>query len=364
MFFDDLDLVLKKKATLRAPPPIPDTGWKPPTYYPNLSDASVISIDVETKETNFALGPGWARGPRGHICGFSVAAVDRSRNNRGKWYYPLRHEVEPEYNLDPKQSLGWLRETLHTPHIPKVGANLVYDIGWLTEEQIFVEGPLYDCQYAESLLDEDARVALDDLGHKYCGEGKADSLLYDWIRQAYAPKERELRGEIYRSPPRLVGPYGEQDADLPIRVLEKQWPLLASEGLLPLFEMECSLIRLYVRMRMSGVRVDLNYTEQLYVKFGQKFNEVVEQLYQISGLRVNVNSGRELGPLFDQLGIPYPKTEAGNPSFQKEFMVNLHNPVVDMVVLARNLYKLKETFLKSYLLEGNVGSRIFTNFHP
>lgn len=361
MFFDGLELALKRKATLRAPPPIPDTGWKPPSYFPNLSTASIIAIDVETKETDWDHGPGWSRGPKGHIVGFSVAAV--SGSDRGKWYFPVRHEVEREYNLDPDKCFSWLRSTLRSP-IPKAGANLLYDVGWLTEENIYVEGELLDCQFAESLLDEEAHTNLDTLGLKYTGEGKQNEFLYDWIRQAYKPKESQIRGEIYRCPPRLVGPYGEQDADLPIRILEKQWPLLASEDLLPLFRMECSLIRLLVRMRMAGVTVDLDYASQLYGKFNKRYNETLEEIHRLTGYRANVNSAQELKPLFDSLGIKYPQTPGGAPSFQKEFMVNLHHPVVDLIVSARNLFKLNSTFIKGYLLEGNYKGKVHCNFHP
>lgn len=365
MFFDDIDLTPRKKATLKALPPVPDTGWKPPQYFPNLNDAAVISVDVETKETDWYHGPGWSRGPKGHIVGFSVAAVSRNNAERGSWYFPIRHEVETEYNLDAKNCLGWLKHTVEsTPNIPKVGTNWLYDCGWLTEENIRIEGDLLDVQFAEALLDEDAKTSLDELGFKYCGEGKANSFLYDWIRKAYNPKEREIRGEIYRSPPRLVGPYGEQDADLPIRVLERQWPLLNSQGLIPLFKLECSLIRLLVRMRMTGVRIDLDRAGQLYEQFNTRFNQVVAEIQRQTGFTVNVNSARELGPMFDSLQIPYPKTPTGMPSFQKEYMVNLHHPIIDMVVQARNLFKLNSTFIKGYLLEGNHQGRVHCNFHP
>lgn len=364
MFFDDINLLPKRKARLQALPPIPDTNWKPPSYYPNLSNASVISYDVETKELDWEHGPGWARGPKGHIVGFSVAAISRGNVERGKWYFPIRHEVETEYNLDERQALGWLKQTLETPNIPKVGTNLIFDTGWLTEENIFVEGQLFDIQFAEALLDEDAKTSLDFLGFKYCGEGKANSFLYDWIRKAYHPKERELRGEIYRSPPRLVGPYGEQDADLPIRIMERQWPLLAEQNLIPLFHLECGLIRLMVRMRRAGVRIDLNYVEKLYAKFATQIEGLHEKIRSETGFNVNLNSSRELGPLFDSLGIKYPTTEAGNPSFQKEYMTNLHHPVVDDVVKARYLMKMNSTFLKGYLLEGNYKGKVYTEFHP
>src|ERR1700676_2161696 len=99
MFFDPLDSPLKKRAVLRVPPHAADTGWRPPTYFPNLSDAAIIGFDVERREDDWQNGPGWKRG-KAVTVGFSLAARDR-RGNIGSWYFPIRHAVSSEYNLDP-----------------------------------------------------------------------------------------------------------------------------------------------------------------------------------------------------------------------------------------------------------------------
>ena len=82
MVFDGQVLAPRRKATLREPPPVPNTGWRPPQEFPNLSAATHLAIDCETKETDFANGPGWGRG-RGHIVGVSIAAQARD-GSRGK----------------------------------------------------------------------------------------------------------------------------------------------------------------------------------------------------------------------------------------------------------------------------------------
>ena len=59
-------------------PAIPETGWRPPTEFPNLSAAKILSIDTETWDPELtSAGPGWARG-KGHLVGFSIAG---SRTN-------------------------------------------------------------------------------------------------------------------------------------------------------------------------------------------------------------------------------------------------------------------------------------------
>jgi DNA polymerase-1 len=362
MFFDEEDLVLKRKATLKAPPSIPETNWKPPTEFPNLSAASVIAVDTETKEFDFSFGPGWGR-HKGHIVGYSLAARDRI-GNTGKWYFPFRHEVSPEDNLDPARCLEFARHALSNPSQPKVGAHLIYDIGWLAEEGVYVEGPLYDVQFAEALLDEDAKVALDVLGWKYCRERKQKDLLRDWIVEAYKPKETEWRGEIWRAPPRLVGPYGEQDADLPLRVLTAQWPLLNQQGLMTVFEMECKLIRLLVRMRLSGVRVDVDYAQQLDNQLTIDIQNLYKQLHAETGLHINAQSPGDVARLFDQYGIQYPRTLYGAPSFRKDFMKNLDHPIATLINDIREHIKIQSTFIRGYILDKNVNGRVFCQFHP
>jgi DNA polymerase I-like protein with 3'-5' exonuclease and polymerase domains len=205
MFFDDVDIAPKKRVTLRLPPPIPHTGWTPPSEFPNLSAATCIAFDTETKDIDLVdMGPGWAR-KRGHIVGVSIAAEDRL-GNTGKWYFPVRHEVQPEFNMNPDNVFGFLKPVLEDRRTAKIGANLMYDIGWLTEENIFVDGPLLDVQFAEALVCEDL-VALDILGRKYLGIGKTTNMLYEWLERAYPEtSDRQRRADIFRAPPSLVGP--------------------------------------------------------------------------------------------------------------------------------------------------------------
>src|SRR6185295_2158106 len=98
LFGDDTALGPKRRRTvIKQLPATPETGWRPPTPFPNLSAAKLLAFDVETKETDFDHGPGWGR-DKGHIVGIGIGADD-GYGNVGKWYFPMRHEVEPEFNL-------------------------------------------------------------------------------------------------------------------------------------------------------------------------------------------------------------------------------------------------------------------------
>lgn len=346
----------------RPMPPIPQTGWRPPTHFPNLAAASVISIDCETKDPELEdHGPGWARN-RGHIVGVSIGA-----NSGGRWYFPMRHEVETELNIDPELVLRWLRDVLGNPNQPKVGANLIYDIGWLQQEGVYVKGELVDVQYAEALLNEQATVALEDLAQRYLGEGKTTSLLYRWCADFYggAPTSRQ-RKNIYRSPPSLVGPYAEGDADLPLRIIPRQYPLLHEQGLVDLFRMECALIPLLVKMRFAGVRIDPARAEGLRADLETREKELQQRLKVMTGVDVNTNASESLARAFDRAGIPYPKTKGKKPkpSFTKPFLKTVDHPLARTILEIRLYAKMRRTFVEGYLLGAHVNGMVYGQFHP
>lgn len=362
MFWQDMPTSRKRGEIVRVRPAVPETGWRPPTEFPNLSAARVISLDTETWDPELEQsGPGWARG-RGHIVGFSVGAKDAA-GNIGQWYFPIRHADTPEDNLDPEHALAWLAAVMQMD-VPKVGANLLYDVGWLAQEGIAVKGPLFDVQHAEALLDERARVGLDILAEKYLGQHKEGSLLYQWCSDYYGgPVSDRQRKNIWRSPPSLVGPYGEADAALPLAIMEKQWPLLAKEGLLDLFHMECELIPLLVAMRFRGVPVDVARAEELYDTLGGEVDQLNARLASAVGFHVNVNSGDDLARAFDRHGIPYGKTAGGKPSFTAGFLEDVEHEIGRLVVDIRQREKLRGTFIKSYILDNHVNGIVYGTFN-
>lgn len=359
LWWQDLPTSRKRGERVLGPlPEIPVSGWKPPTTLPDLRRASVMSFDVETYDPELMdHGPGWGRN-KGHLCGISVATPDQ------RIYVPMRHTVQAEMNLDPDMVLRWARAMLETPNIPKVGANLIYDIGWLRQEGVDVKGKLYDVQFAEALIDENSKVNLEALGRKYCGIGKEVDILKDWILNYYGGGQRTWRKDIYRAPVSLVGAYGEMDAALPLMVIKEQFPLLVNDGLMELFDLENKLIRILVDMRLAGVSIDIPYAEQLRDKLVADVNEVQERVDRMAGFSVNVNASESLAKAFGVFGLDFPKTEKGAPSFVKEFLENHDHEFANAVTELRGIEKLRGTFVEGYLLGSHVNGRVHGSFHP
>lgn len=360
-----------------AMPQVPATGWRTPTEFPNIAHAKVIGFDTETwdPELNEA-GPGWGRG-KGHIIGASLSVEDGS-----SWYFPIRHGIEngvqvlpPEHaamNMDPANVLAFLAYVLGKP-MPKVGANLIYDYGWLAWEGVKINGPLFDVQFAEALLNsETPDVSLEHLGHNHLGEGKTSEVLYEWLARwcGGAANDRQ-RKHMYLTPPMLAGPYAEGDASLPIRVLNKQWPLMAQRGVLDLFKLECRLIPLLVAMRLKGAPVNIPLAEQTYDKLGDATAVMENELKDIAGCHVNPNAPESIKAAFLRNGIPLPqKKDKKTGEMKTSFSANLlealapEYPLAGKIVEWRQTTKVRNVFVKSYVLEKHVNGRLFCSFHP
>ncbi len=360
LFWQDLPSKTKKGEYNRPMPPIPETGWKAPRDFPNLKDVKVKSIDTETYDPNLKeRGPGWARGD-GHIVGISVAVEDHK-----PWYFPMRHEVNPHENMDPDHVLAWARDNLTTPGQYTIGANIIYDIGWLRQEGVHIPGPYVDVQYAGGLLSERDPVALDFLARRYLGDPKVTELLYQWCADYYGgnPTQNQ-RANIYRSPPSLVGPYAEADADLPLRLANKFYPILVEQGLWNVFDMENRLIPLLLDMRFAGVRIDLEKAEQVKSELDARTLTLQDQLNNMVGRKTNVNASADLAKAFDVLGLGYGFTAKGAPSFTKGFLKSVDHPFVRLIEEIRTNEKLAGTFIQSYILDSQVNGYVYGQFHP
>lgn len=366
MFWQDEPVSRKRGERQLGPmPEIPYTGWTPPREFPNLSAAKVIGYDTETWDPELLTsGPGWGRGPgKGHIVGVSVAV------HGGAWYFPMRHETQPEMNLDPAQVLRWLQHVLGDNR-PKVGANLVYDLGWLRQEGVRVGGRQYDVQFAEALLNsETPDVSLEALSQKYLGFGKQTELLYEWLAAWFGgtPTDKQ-RKWIAKSPPSLAGPYAEGDAVQPLQIIERQWTAMQQRGVLDVFDMECRLIPLLVDMRFKGAPVSMDRAQHIYDTLGGQAKEVEQRLIHLCG-PINPNAPESVGKALKAAGVDIPltfdkKKQVHKLSVAAPVLETIDHPIAEMVLEYRRLTKVANTFVKSYIMNKQVNGRLHCSFNP
>ena len=331
----------------------PRSDWVAPEILPDLSSASRIAIDLETKDPSLKLsGPGWATGD-GHVTGIAIATDGWSG------YLPIRHEGGG--NLDANFVFKWLSKTLST-NCDKIFHNALYDVGWLRREGIFLNGKIHDTVIAAPLIDENRRqYSLNSLGLDYCGEKKDESLL----TEAANSFKIDPKAEMYKLPAKFVGVYAEQDAVLTLKLWDKLRKLLETQKLEPIYELESNLIPLLIEMRWRGVRVDVNKAEETVVKLKQQEKECIKQIKYKYGVDVDVWASTSVAKAFDKAGLTYPRTQKTNaPSFTGKWLEGLDHGLPKLVVEARKLQKIRSAFIENMILEHSHKGRIHGQMHP
>jgi DNA polymerase I-like protein with 3'-5' exonuclease and polymerase domains len=321
--------------------------------FPSLVGMGAIAVDVETFDPQLK-----ERGPGAHRDGY-IAGIAIGTEAGYRCYYPVAHEAGQ--NLPKEDVLSWLRRELNRD-VPKIGANLIYDLTFLSAAGVDVRGPFYDVQVAEPLLDENRfTYSLESLAQKYLGEHKVEQTLSDWMTQAFGKKDKNA---IWKAPSDIAAPYAVGDVDLPLRIFARQQVELKKRGRLwDLFVLESKLIPMLLAMRQRGVRVDLDQAEQLYKTLTKQQAKTSNQIRHLTGVEIAPWNARSLAKVFNHLGLKYPytpKTEA--PSFTKAWLEHHPHPVTDLIRRVRHLDKLRQTFIKG-ILEKHINGRIYTQFH-
>lgn len=329
--------------------------------FPNLLSAKHISFDLETYDPELLeKGPGGARGS-GHSIGYAIAAPGFKR------YYPLRH---PDSGGDFPSTLRWLKDTLESP-VPKIGANILYDMEFAKTDGINVNGPKYDIQIAEFLLDEERKTyKLDALGEAYFGEGKNETGLAEAVRRVlgkkvgYLPSDNEVKSNLYRLPASYVSDYAEQDADLTLRIFEVQEPVLKAEELWDVFQLEAKVLDVLLAMRFKGVPVDVERAIRVREEIQKKAKKAKARLTHIAGKEINPRAPMDLVDVCGRLGLTYPLTEKGSPSFTAPWMQTQSHDLWSAITDLKQLENAANNHVEEKIINLAHNGRLYPSFHP
>jgi DNA polymerase I-like protein with 3'-5' exonuclease and polymerase domains len=351
--------------------------WKPPSELPDLRNADLMSLDLETKDERLQAekGSGWPIGA-GYICG--LAAAWRADGDIHAFYASIRHS--DSQNFDPACVYRWLSDHI-AAGVRIVGHNIGYDFGWLrTEAGIRMPPPqrLDDTGAMATMINENLpSYSLDAL----CGwrglPGKGETLLIKTIESTFNVKctARKTRPQAYiwRLPAAIVGPYAEQDAISTLLLFESLDPELDKENLRAAYRLECDLLPLVLEMRLRGIRVDVDAAARnrdiLLRKRDAVLAELASRLEVVGVDMQDIGHTGWLAETCTRLGIAFPLTAKGNPSFtssaaQLGWMRQHSHWFPPLVVRAKEYDGAGTKFLQTYLIEHAVSDRIFAEIHP
>src|SRR6056300_427634 len=323
---------------------VAQTEWVVPTEYPDLRSANEIAIDLETRDPNLKETGSGAIAGDGEVVGIAVA-VDGYKN-----YFPIAHGEGP--NMDRKKTLDWFRDVCESP-ATKIFHNAMYDVCWIRNLGIKINGLIIDTMIAASLIDENRfSYTLNTLSWNHLGEGKSEARLVE------AAKSRGLdpKADMWRLPAMEVGAYAEKDAELTLRLWHRLKKVIVEDDLQDIFNLETDLFPCLVDMRHLGVRVDIEKASQLKIALAAKEENLLQQIKIETGVDTQIWAAASIAKVFEKLNLPYTRTEkTDSPSFTKNFITNHDNPVVNMIAEARKINKVRTTFIDTILKHEHKG---------
>jgi len=329
----------------------PKAEWVPPHELPDLTDAKTIAIDVETKDPNLKTkGPGWPTGD-GEVVGYAVAV------DGWKGYIPIRHGGGG--NIDERIVNNWMKKVCESP-AEKIMHNAQYDAGWLRRMGFKVNGRIVDTMVIASLLDENRfSYSLNALAFDYLSKTKSEKNLTEAARDFGV----DPKAELWKLPSMYVGPYAEVDAELTLELWNFFKPLITKEDLWSVVDLELDVLPVLIDMTWKGVRIDMNRVERTRDFLLKEEKAMLAKIKHITGMNVEVWAAQSLAKAFDTVGISYPKTEKGAPSFTKSFLSEHNHELPKMILRTRDLNKTHGTFISTIMKHTAKDGRIHSHIN-
>ena len=132
------------------------------------------------------------------------------------------------------------------------------------------------------------------------------------------------------------------------------------------YELECKLIPILLRMKKVGIRFDQKRAGELIEKVAAKEQEVEKKLWDTYGITGEmINSSKQLGTRMNEMGIESPvRTKTGNQSWAEGALVRIHHPVIPLIFEYKNYHAILSKFLLGSLSKSVVNGRIHCTFLP
>lgn len=336
--------------------------WKvpEPSDLPYLTGVDKVALDTE----NTGLNPFEDK-----VVGIALSWRSPENLDLKSLYCPIAHS---EGNMDPSLVHRWLSHVLREKEV--VFCNGKYDIQILRQgfsldlEALGVKPS--DVAFKDALVDDNRRAGrkLGQLGERYIGRGK-----------------EEFSGDINRMkdyPSWMAAPYAMGDSSLTLEIDEVTEPLIMQDGLDKVRNLENSIIYPVCEIERNGCRLNVELLEQYQQEVKATYENVLMEIFRLTGMMIQIGSGESLHKLFNYLNIaPPPEVEKKKKGqtqaefakedkskskqkyrpYSEDELQALKHPVIDKVVDARRLDSLRAKLDKYH--EGLHGDIIRAAFH-
>lgn len=183
-----------------------------------------------------------------------------------------------------------------------------------------------------------------DLVKKYITKHK----LYDLVEvPGKAKRQKEMHFELV--PHELMWSYAARDAELHLAIgLQQMQELTEDESLQRVAKNEIRLTKTCYKMERQGICIDKAYTARALSHEMALVTNARREFESLTGVPY-VDSNKVFAEIFTGMGLEYPKTEKGNPSFNAESLEAFDNPAARAIKTIRNHEKRAGTYYSSFL---------------
>lgn len=244
-----------------------------------------------------------------------------------------------------------------------IGANIIYDIGWLLYEYNMttydVKAKLIDVLMAQRILDEWTIHSLESLSQMYLGYGKQTTKIEPWIREHVSSKG-DFRQYLKEAPYNLLLDYVAVDSKNPVKIWKKQLTLLKNENLVERVKLEFSCILPILQITINGFCFNVEGKKEnlkLLTKYRDILKESFIKNYNLD--KFNVNSSHHIASLCDTYDIPYKykitlKTYEGKNIDNLDYLNKVYNTAKKIIVSIRKVKNQLVAFVPSTMVERTV----------
>jgi DNA polymerase I-like protein with 3'-5' exonuclease and polymerase domains len=322
--------------------------------------------------------------------------------------------IDRVFDFDDPNQVRECCDLVADPEIDIIWHNCLFDNGWFHDKYNTVpKGIIHDTMTRAGLIDEYAPMNLDDcckrmgvqgknksdtiekwfdewqLLMKGCAKGLKKGLITDDNQvfnpdtgETYKLSDKELealisgtyKGSVWDNSLMLwtespefkdnMMKYNLQDCRATYNLFLAQEKFMGP--LQRVYDLECKLIPILLRMKKVGIRFDEKRAGELIEKVAAKEAAVEQKLIDMYGVTGEmINSSKQLGVRMNEMGIDSPvKTKTGAQSWAEGALVRIHHPVVPLIFEYKNYHAILSKFLLGSLSKSVINGRIHCTFLP
>jgi DNA polymerase-1 len=304
----------------------------------SIKEDKIVAFDTETDSLE---------NPK--IVGFSFCFDEKKA-----FYVPINHNyLGVEKQISENIALKAIEKLLQKNII---GHNLKFDFKMLRKYGINTPTPFADTMILAWIIDPDSAVGLDSVTKRYLNHENI--------------KFKEIVGKnqnFSNIDLQTAAKYAAEDAFITLKLYYNLKEKLWDEVEWDLENIEWPFINLLIDMENEGIKVDIDYLEELEIKISKKLENLTQEIYSLAGSEFNIKSPKQLGYiLFEVLKLPTKrKTKTGYSTDEKVLnsLKDAH-PIIEKLLEYRKLDKLLSTYIipLKERAKKDKNHKIYTNF--